>query len=285
MFWDEVGSQSINYFLAMLGVARYQVTANGYPITTGLTKMNFFLSAKQMNTPDHQSWFSETLVLLDSPPWQFHTPDAQTNFVANITHPMLKPLLCNPHQPILSCPQSLPKFHPNQDPVFAEILRSAPQAKLLLLESKHPQWNETLTQRFAKGGINTDEQIIWLPRLSFHDYLGLLQGSHLLLDTLAYHGSITSQEALTFGTPVITAERESYVSSVTSGCYRWLDEAAYLAKNEEDYVQKTRQQIELLTQAPQDFQHQKQLLQQKSRIIGQRGQAAENLMSWLETLP
>ena len=285
MFWDEVGSQSINYFLAMLGVARYQLTANGYPITTGLTKMDFLLSSTQINTPAHQSCFSEKLILLDSPPWQFQTPNAHTDYVSSITHTQLKQLLDSPNHPIMSCPQSLPKFHPSQDPIFAEILASNPQAKLLLLGSKHAYWNQCLTERFEKNGINTHEQIVWLPRLSFHDYLGLLQGSHFLLDTLAYNGSITSQEALTFGTPIISADGESYVSRVTNGCYRWIKEELYLSKNSDDYVEQACKQIEIVTQSPQEFQEQKMRLQEKSQCIGQRGQGAKSLLTWLETLP
>jgi protein O-GlcNAc transferase len=296
MFWDEVGSQSINYFLTMLGVARYQLTANGYPITTGLSKMDFFLSSQQINTPDLQAWFSEQLILLDSPPWQFHTPDAQSDYVSGITHSKLKALLANPNHPIISCPQSLPKFHPSQDPLYADILSANPKAKLLLLESKHPHWNQCLNQRFEKNGINIHEQIVWLPRLSFHDYLGLLQGSHFLLDTLAYNGSITSQEALTFGTPIITADGTSYVSRVSGGCYRWIHDNfnihedvshmnPYLAKDGVEYVQKAIQQMERVTQDPHAFQHQKQELQEKSKVINQRGQGAKSLLTWLETLP
>ena len=58
--------------------------------------------------------------------------------------------------PLLLCPQSLFKIHPDNDALFARVLAAAPEARLVVFEGRHPaltaKYRARLASAFARDG-------------------------------------------------------------------------------------------------------------------------------------
>jgi CRISPR-associated protein Csy1 len=98
--------------------------------------------------------------------------------------------------PLLLCPQSLFKIHPDNDALFARVLAAAPAARLVVFEGRHPtsttKYRARLGAAFAREGVRIDERLIVLPQCGHDDYLRINAACDAMLDTHAGREQPTS---------------------------------------------------------------------------------------------
>ena len=68
LFFPEVGEGSITYGIAHHRIAKSQVTSWGFPQSTGLATIDYFISSKSMETEGSPDYYSEQLVQLNNLP-------------------------------------------------------------------------------------------------------------------------------------------------------------------------------------------------------------------------
>jgi len=229
-FW-EVGSDALNYFLPFFRLAPVQCTSWGTSDTTGAPNIDYYLSSKQWETMDAQTHYSEKLKLLDRVPTCFHppTPAGQANLSA---------FGFNPGEHLYFCAQNLFKIHPDFDRLLKAIISRDPLARILLVEGKQNHWTTLLKARLEQNLTSAFKQVSFLNRLNYNDYLSLVTGADVLLDSLHFSGGNTSYEGLGLGAPIVTLPGAFIRGRFTLGCYRLMGLTQCVATDEADYVER-----------------------------------------------
>src|SRR5207253_8406700 len=74
-YW-EVGTDTVNYFLPFFRPARVQCATWGWPVTTGNPRVDWYVSAEPLETPEAAGHYTERLALLESLPTCYERPPA-----------------------------------------------------------------------------------------------------------------------------------------------------------------------------------------------------------------
>ncbi|MGV3523897.1 MAG: tetratricopeptide repeat protein [Candidatus Sericytochromatia bacterium] len=231
LYYWEVGTDTLNYLLPFTRPAPYQVACWGWPVTSGLPCMDYFLSADSLEPPEGEQHYSEKLLRLERLPVFYSRPPVPDTPPERMSYGL------DEKQHLYLCAQNLRKIHPDMDALFGAILEADPQATLLLIEDKRPRLNALLRARFQRSLPQHWRRIQWLPRMDEQRYLGLLQQVDVLLDSLHYTGGAnTNYDAFAAGTPVITWPSHLHRGRYTAAAYQQMGYTELIAASAEDYV-------------------------------------------------
>lgn len=175
--------------------APIQVSWMGYPGTTGLQAMDYYLTDSFLLPPGQlNAQFTEKLV---------HLP-ANAPFLPSVDAPPVNtlPALVNSYVTF----GSFHRMNKLSRPVIAlwsQLLRTVPDSKMLLGAMPMDNCNETLIDWFAQEGIDR-ERLSFHPRSSIPAYLALHHQVDICLDAFPYAGGTTTLHALWMGVPTLT---------------------------------------------------------------------------------
>jgi predicted O-linked N-acetylglucosamine transferase (SPINDLY family) len=236
LVFPDIGMQPQTTQIAGLRLAPVQCVWAGHPVTTGLPTMDYFLSSDLMETDEAQSHYSEQLVRLPKLGFAYAKPPMPSVLKSRAD-------LQLPEDCILyvSC-QTLFKYLPQYDYLFARIAARVPQAKLVFLGGvKDTYVTEQLKQRlhrvFSQAGLEMEQHCIILPRLDWEDYFNLLRVCNISLDTVGFSGGNTTLQAIAFNLPVVTFPSEFMRGRVSYGVLQTLGVLDTVASSLEDYVE------------------------------------------------
>jgi protein O-GlcNAc transferase len=206
--------------------APIQITWMGFPGTTGLQSMDYYLTDRHFFPPgtfDHL--FTEKLVYLPGSAPFLPSPEAPA---VNAL-----PALRNGYLTFGSF-NKLKKFSPEVVALWAQVLRSQPDARMLIggMES---QENPTITAWFAKEGID-NERLQFFPVSDLGTYLKLHHLVDICLDTFPYSGGTTTMHALWMGVPTLTLSGSTPVSRTTSSAMGHLGLQSFCADTSQEFV-------------------------------------------------
>lgn len=203
MIYAEIAMTPVLSSVAAARVAPQQGLFWGHPVTSGLSSMDFAITAAGMEPEDGASHYSEALVSLAGVGIRYARPAlpprlrTRSDFGLNTTDVVY-----------LSC-QSLYKYLPCYDHLFAEIALRVPNARFVFLE--HPraaqitrQFQQRLVRAFQNVRLDSARFCRFLPHLKQDDYFALNQLSDVFLDTPGWSGGNTTLEALATDLPVVT---------------------------------------------------------------------------------
>ncbi|HIJ88369.1 MAG TPA: tetratricopeptide repeat protein [Desulfuromonadales bacterium] len=211
--------------------APLQVSWIGYPNTSGLPQIDYFLTDSVCAPPgmtDHL--FSERLWRLPRifccylPPMEFPTvvpsPYLVNNFVT------------------FGSFNNFGKVTPQQIILWARILRAVPGSRLYLksMSLGDRSVKESVLAQFDAEGVDGDRidmrTVTTTPLEHLHEYSRV----DIALDTYPYHGTTTTCEALWMGIPVISRAGVTHASRVGVSLLQHVGCADCIAVNAEDYV-------------------------------------------------
>ncbi len=230
----DIGMYPKSTLLAALRLAPIQCTTWCHPVTSGLPNIDYFLSSDLMEPENGQDHYSETLIRLP-------------NLGVSYSKPPIPPLTKSrsdfnlPEDNIiyLSC-QSLYKYLPQYDYIFAEIAAQVSQSKFAFLahdtESVTNLFRQRLQRAFETLGLNSEKYCIILPRMSTVDYLQLNLLSDIFLDTFSWSGGKTTLEAIACNLPVVTCPGEFMRGRHSYGILRMLGVTETIADTEAEYI-------------------------------------------------
>ena len=227
---DLSGHTVLNRLLAFARKpAPVQASWIGYPETTGLTAMDYYLADPYSAPPGAiDRLYVEKLVRLP----------ASTAFRPDPAAPEINPL------PALQCGHvtfgsfnRLSKLGATVLETWGRVLQQVPGSHLLLGNVGDPEHEQELRRHFAALGVATD-RLRFTPRLPIDEYLKLHHEIDVLLDTFPYTGGTTTQHALWMGVPVISlaglrrSERISTANLARVGLEDWsvTSRDAYVAR-------------------------------------------------------
>ncbi|MER2624745.1 MAG: tetratricopeptide repeat protein [Accumulibacter sp.] len=175
--------------------APIQVTWIGYPGTTGLQAMDYFLSDRfVLPVGEFDQQFTEKIVRIP----------ATAPFLPFPGAPQINPL------PALS--QGYVTFGSFNRPtkigapviaLWSQLLAAVPDSRMLLGAMRPDGGMKRLLDEFARHDIGND-RLSFHPRTSMDDYLQLHHQVDICLDTFPYAGGTTTFHALWMGVPTLT---------------------------------------------------------------------------------
>jgi protein O-GlcNAc transferase len=230
----DIGIDSKITQLASLRLAPIQCTTWIHPVTSGLSTLDYFLSSELMEPDVAEDHYIEKLIAL---------PNIGISYAAPNIPPLSKTRadfgLDDRRIVYLSC-QSLFKYLPQHDYIFAEIARQVPNAQLVFLS--HPNYHLTqlfqqrLQQVFASYKLNLEDYCVMLPRLNESDYISINQLSDIFLDTFSWSGGVTTLKAIACDLPVVTCPGEMMRSRHSYAILKMLGVTDTIAQTESDYI-------------------------------------------------
>jgi protein O-GlcNAc transferase len=229
-FADVGGMDPLTYFLATNRLAPIQCSSWGYPETTGIDTIDYYVSSRLFEEKDAEKHYTEKLVLLDTIPAYYKRPKLSENPYKR-EHFGFKP-----DEHIYLCPQSLFKIHPDMDTIFGSILEADPKGILVLTNAQYPEWGKLILNRFQHTIPNALSRIKILSAMSFEEFLSLLSVADVMLDTLHFGGGCTTYQALSLGTPVITLPSSFLRGRMAYACYQKMGILDCVADSPEGYA-------------------------------------------------
>ena len=175
--------------------APVQVTHLGYACTTGLAAMDYRLTDAYCDPPGQTEYLhTEKLVRLPRTFWCY-VPSAS---------PDVWPLPAQrPGAVTFACVCTLAKVTEEMMALWAQILRSLPQAYMLVVTGAGRTRDEWVRSVFARHGIGP-ERLTLAPRQQIEIYLRLFQHVDIALDVYPFTGCNATADALWMGVPVIS---------------------------------------------------------------------------------
>jgi predicted O-linked N-acetylglucosamine transferase (SPINDLY family) len=235
LVFPDIGMHQQTTQIAGLRLAPVQCVWAGHPVTTGLPTVDYFLSSDLMEPEDAQLHYSERLVCL--PKLGFTYTKLPIPSVLKSRTDLQLPEDCVLY---LSC-QTLFKYLPQYDYIFAQIAACIPQAKLVFLGGAKDiyvteQLRQRLNRAFSQAGLDMQQYCIFLPRLEWEDYVNLLLVSDISLDTIGFSGGNTTLQAIACNLPVVTMPSEFMRGRVSYGVMQTLGVTDTVAFSEAEYV-------------------------------------------------
>lgn len=234
LVYIDVGMVPITNYLASIRLAPIQCTTWGHPITTGSPAMDYFLSSDLMEPENGQNHYTETLIRLPNLGIVYNPPPMPTP-------PYTRDYFGLPEDAVIYvCSQSLFKYLPQYDYIFAEIAVQVPEALFVFLASSQSslitqKFAGRLHRAFAAYNLDSEQFVRILPRLSAEEFLGMNQVANIFLDSFGWSGGKTTLDALSAGLPVVTCPGEFMRGRHAYGILRMLEVEPTIARSEQEY--------------------------------------------------
>ncbi|MAE67205.1 MAG: hypothetical protein CMJ18_23335 [Phycisphaeraceae bacterium] len=230
LYYWEVGTDAINYFLPFYRLAPVQCTSWGIQVTSGIPTMDFYLSSALVEADAAAAHYSERLLLAST--------------VLTCQRRLEMPLRPQPpsrfglseDQHFYLCPHQLGKFHPDFDPVLRALLMQDDHGVVVITSEPDGPATRQLKARFERSMPEVATRVKFLPRQLGGQYTSLLAHASAILDPTHFGGVNTTFDALGLNLPVLTRPSDQHRSRMTCGCYRRMEVDDLVAGDDEELV-------------------------------------------------
>jgi protein O-GlcNAc transferase len=209
--------------------APVQASWMGYPGTTGLQAMDYYLADRFFMPPGQfDAQFMEKIVRL--PATAPFLPDAASPPVNAL------PAMDNGYVSFGSF-NRMNKLSPAVIALWSQLLRALPDARMVLGGMPENGNNEHLIDWFQQQGI-ARERLSFYPRSDMPAYLALHHQVDICLDAFPYAGSTTTLHALWMGVPTLTLAGRTLAGRAGATILGYVGLEEFVARDHADFVQK-----------------------------------------------
>lgn len=211
--------------------APVQVSWLGYFNTTGMRAMDYLIVDSQLAPPEEEAPFIEEPLRL---------PGCYLTYQFPPYAPAVAPAPClRQRHMTYGCFNSLSKVGFRLVDVWAEILRRAPAARLIMKNFSFADegTRNLYRERFDRCGI-APERVDVLGPSPQTELLRFYGEVDVALDPFPYNGGTTSCEALAMGVPVLTMRGDRLVSRVGATILHNAGLDSLIASSETEYIEK-----------------------------------------------
>jgi len=203
LIYPEIGMDPAAIGLAAQRLARVQCTSWGQPETSGLPTIDTFLSSDLMEPLEGQDHYTERLVRL--PNLSIYVePGEASGVTADRARFGLRASAT-----VYWCGQSLYKYLPRFDDVFARIAAAAGDCQFAFIE--HPNgacvtdlFRQRLRRAFEARGLRADAYCVFLPVLDEPAYGAAMGLCDVFLDSIGWSGCNSTLESLPYDLPIVS---------------------------------------------------------------------------------
>jgi len=236
LIFPEVGMDWRTYCLAGLRLAPLQLAGPGHPETTGLATVDGFLSSELMEPAGAQAHYTERLHALPNLGACNHPPAAAPRLGR-------RELQLPQNDVLLFSPQSLFKYLPRYDELFARIVQGAPGARIVFIRHESSrgvtrQLRKRVERHFRERGLDPWRHLIFLPRLHSRVFTSVCAACDVFLDNPGWSGNNTSLEAIWQGLPVVTMPTELMRGRHAAANLQMCGVSSTVCSSVDEYVRK-----------------------------------------------
>lgn len=225
---DLSGHTAVNRLPAMVPrAAPIQASWLGYPATTGLAEVDYYLADAHWLPPGQfDAQFTEKLVYLPSRWAYMPLPNAP----AVTALPSLRTAVFT-----FGSFHRRTKINAPTVTAWSRLLRSVPESQLLVAGVFFASQQQSLIEQFGAHGVGP-ERLRFHPRSSLTEYLGLHAQVDLCLDTQPYAGATTTMHSSWMGVPTLTIAGATAPARAGAGIMGGLGLSDFVARDGDDFV-------------------------------------------------
>ena len=203
LLYPDIGMDPGAAWVAAHRLAPTQCVSWGHPNTSGYPTIDYFLSSELMEPPDADQHYTERLVRLPNLSIYYEPLDLPTPAISR------EQLGLRPGATAYWCGQSLFKYLPQYDQVFARIAREVGDCQFVFIQSFNSneiteRMRRRLARAFAVFGLDADKHCVFLPRLGLEQFVAAIGQCDAVLDSIGWSGGNSTLEGLAHDTPVVT---------------------------------------------------------------------------------
>jgi protein O-GlcNAc transferase len=234
LVFTDIGMNPETTQVAALRLAPVQCLAWGHPITSGIPTIDYFLSSDLMEPKAAEAYYREQLIRLPNISICYPRPEIPQHLFTRSQFQIPEDAV------VYLCCQSLFKYLPQYDYIFAAIASKVPKAKFIFITSNNgnrvtQQFQQRLQLAFAKFN-NMEEYCLIMPRLERDRYLSLNLISDIFLDTIDWSGGNTTLEAIACNLPVVTLPKQFMRSRHSYAMLTLLETTETITQTESEYI-------------------------------------------------
>jgi predicted O-linked N-acetylglucosamine transferase (SPINDLY family) len=208
--------------------APVQMSWVGYPGTTGLSRMDYYL-ADVFYTPPGELDEQFTEKLLRMPVSGSFQPSEDAPDVAPLPS-------ASGHPFTFGSFNRMSKLTPGTIDTWCAVMRRVPSSRLVI-GAADPASQQRLSVRMAAGGVDPS-RLRFLPRSSMRDYLAAHAEVDLHLDTMPYAGGTTTYHAMWMGVPTLVRAGATLPSRTGVAIMQRAGLDEFIALDAEDFVER-----------------------------------------------
>ncbi|MCB1567513.1 MAG: hypothetical protein KDI69_01665 [Xanthomonadales bacterium] len=234
LVYPDVGMNSTSLRLAAQRLAPIQCAAFGHPVSTGLPSIDYFLSCNAMEPGDAGDHYTERLITLPGAGVCMPMPAQPAHRKTREDFGL------SPNAVVYLSAQSLFKYLPAYDPLYARIAMEVEDAVFVFAEGEYPAWTRTFRDRlhhcFNSLGLDPERHVRFVPQQSFDDFLCLNYASDVFLDTIGWSGGMTAFDALSCDLPMVVLPGTLMRGRQSYGMLQQMGIEDTIASDVDDYV-------------------------------------------------
>lgn len=210
-------------------MADLQISALGYPPTTGLETIDAKLLDKYLITENSAKFYTEKPLILPSSFWCFD-PDTPAELA-------LEPPLTRNGYITFGCVGNIAKISLKILGCWRIILQRTPRSRLLIrsISFEDPAAIDSCKHKFTCAGIPMNRVDFKLPQ-GGKNFLESYNDIDIILDTYPFNGGTTSCFAVYMGVPIVSWTGKSLISRMGFSILSNLEATKLIAEDEESYI-------------------------------------------------
>jgi protein O-GlcNAc transferase len=226
---------TVSFQLAAQRLARVQCNSWGHPETGGMTTLDCFFSSDRMEPPDAAGHYTEELVRLPNLSIYYEPVDVGPVAMTRAE------LGLRSDAAVFWCGQSVFKYLPQYDAVFARIAKEAGNCQFVFLRhSGGPPVNALFQKRldraFADVGLKAADHCVFLTRLSQSQFVAAMGQCDMFLDSIGWSGCNSALESLAHDLPIVTLRGELMRGRHSAAILEMMGVEDTIADTIDDYV-------------------------------------------------
>ena len=203
LIFPEIGMDKVSTQLAAQRLAAIQCVSWGHPVTSGFSTIDYFISSELMEPADGADHYSEQLVRLPNLSIYYEPSDDPAETTDRVQ------LGLRADAVVYWCCQSLPKYLPQFDEVFARIAAEVPDSQFTFIEFAGGRdvtgmFRARLDRAFNSVGLDAADHCVFLPRLAPDRFVAAIGQCDVVLDSIGWSGCNSILESLVHNIPIVT---------------------------------------------------------------------------------
>jgi protein O-GlcNAc transferase len=235
LIFPEVGMDKVSAQLAAQRLAAVQCASWGHPVTSGFPTIDYFLSSDLMEPAGAAAHYSEQLIRLPNLSIYYEPADVPPISIDRAE------LGLRADAVVYWCSQSLPKYLPQFDGVFARIAAEVPDCQFTFIEFGGGSgvteiFRTRLERAFKAIGLNAKNHCVFLPRLAPDRFGAAIGQCDIVLDSIGWSGCNSILESLVHNLPIVTLASEMMRGRHTAAILDMMDVRETMARTIDEYV-------------------------------------------------
>ena len=207
LLFPEIGMDKVSAQLAAQRLAAVQCASWGHPLTSGFPTIDYFISSDLMEPAGAETHYSETLVRLPNLSVYYEPVDVAPVRLDRAALGLRDAAV------VFWCAQSLPKYLPQYDEVFARIAANVGACQFAFIEFAGGEavtelFKVRLDRAFRAVGLSAGDNCLFLPRLAPERFAAAIGLCDIVLDSIGWSGCNSILESLAHDLPIVTLAGE-----------------------------------------------------------------------------